>query len=163
MRQFLEDPGEVLERVRAQTESDDETAELEEGHANLASRLAAKHKKRDRWLHLYAQGLISEGELELHLADVRTQGDNRKLLLSSVESDLAAKREEVELAESTEVWLLTLRERLSEVEEDTEEAFEKRRQLVNLAVQESVLSLTAQALPEGNSNSSSDSGYISIE
>ena len=134
MRQFLEDPGEVLERVRAQTESDDETAELEEGHANLASRLAAKHKERDRWLHLYAQGLISEGELELHLADVRTQLDNVKLLLSSVESDLAAKREEVELAESTEAWLLTLRERLSEVEEDTEEAFEKRRQLVKLLV-----------------------------
>ncbi len=56
------------------------------------------------------------------------------MLLSSVESDLAAKREQVELAESTEAWLLTLRERLSEVEEDTEEAFEKRRQLVKLLV-----------------------------
>src|SRR5829696_3351167 len=30
--QFLKDPGEVLERVRAQMESDDETAELEERH-----------------------------------------------------------------------------------------------------------------------------------
>jgi hypothetical protein len=52
----------------------------------------------------------------------------------SVESDLAAKREEAGLAESTEAWLLTLRERLSEVEEDTGEAFERRRQLVKLLV-----------------------------
>jgi hypothetical protein len=120
--------------VRAQMESDDETAELEERHADLASRLAAKHKERDRWLHLYAQGHILEDELEIHLADLRNLIDNLKLLLSSVENDLAAKREEVELAESTEAWLLMLRERLSEVEEDTEEAFEKRCQLVKLLV-----------------------------
>jgi hypothetical protein len=51
--------------VRAYTESDDETAELEVRHAaDLAFRLAAKHKERDRWLHLYAQDHISiEGEL----------------------------------------------------------------------------------------------------
>jgi hypothetical protein len=107
---------------------------LRRGHADLATRLAAKHKERDRWLHLYTQSHISEEELELHLADVGTQLDNLRLLLSSVESDLAAKHEEVELAESTEAWLLTLRERLSEVEEDTEEAFERRRQLVKLLV-----------------------------
>jgi hypothetical protein len=44
--------------VRAQSESDDETADLEERHADLASGLAAKHKERDRWLHLYAQDHI---------------------------------------------------------------------------------------------------------
>jgi site-specific DNA recombinase len=91
VRQFLENPGEVLARVREQMESDDETAELEERHADLATRLAAKHKERDRWLHLYAQDHISEKELELNLADVGTQLDNLKLLLSSVESDLATK------------------------------------------------------------------------
>jgi DNA-binding transcriptional MerR regulator len=134
VRQFLENPGEVLARVREQMESDNEAAELQERHADLATRLAAKHKERDRWLHLYTQGHISEGELKLHLADVGTQLDNLKLLLSSVESDLATKHEVAEVAESTEAWLLTLRERLSEVEEDTEEAFEKRRQLVRLLV-----------------------------
>jgi site-specific DNA recombinase len=134
VRPFLENPGEVLARVREQMESDNETAELEERHADLATRLAAKHKERDRWLHLYTQSHISEEELKLHLADVGTQLDNLKLLLSSVESDLAAKHEEVELAESAEAWLLTLRERLSEVEEDSEEAFERRRQLVKLLV-----------------------------
>jgi site-specific DNA recombinase len=134
VRQFLENPGEVLARVREQMESDDETAELEERLADLATRLGAKHKERDRWLHLYTQGHISEGELELHLAEVGTQLDNLKLLLSLVESDLATKHEEAEVAESTEAWLLTLRERLSEVEEGAEEAFEKRRQLVKLLV-----------------------------
>jgi len=101
------------------------TLPCKERHADLATRLAAKHKERDRWLHLYTQGHISEEVLELHLADVGTQLDNLKLLLSSVESDLATKHEQVELAESTEAWLLTLRERLSEVEEDTEEPFSK--------------------------------------
>jgi site-specific DNA recombinase len=134
VRQFLDNPGEVLARVREQMEGGDETAELQERHADLAARLAAKHKERDRWLHLYTQSHISEEELELHLADVGTQIDNLKLLLSLVESDLAAKHEEVELAESTEAWLLTLRERLSEVEGDTEDTFEKRRELVKLLV-----------------------------
>jgi hypothetical protein len=134
VRAFVENPGEVIERVRAQMERDEETAQLEERYADLAARLAEKHKERDRWLHLYAQGHILEEELEIHLADPRNLIDNLKLLLSSVENDLAAKREEVEVAESTEAWLLTLRERIAEVEEDTEEAFEKRRQLVKLLV-----------------------------
>jgi len=134
VRQFLKNPGEVIERAREQMESDDETVELEERHADLASRLAAKHKERERWLHLYAQGHIPEDELEIHLADLRTQLENLKLLLSSVESDLASRREEARLVRDAEVWLLTLRERVGEVEEDTEDAFEKRRQLVKLLV-----------------------------
>jgi hypothetical protein len=134
VRQFLENPGEVIERIHAQMESDDETAELEERHTDLASRLAAKHKERDRWLHLYAQGHILEDELEIHLADLRTQLDNLKVLLSSVESDLASRREGARLVQDAEAWLLTLREHITEVEEDTEEAFEKRRQLVKLFV-----------------------------
>ena len=134
VRQFLKNPGEVLERVRSQMDSDDQTTDLQERHGDLATRLAAKHKERDRWLHLYAQGHILEDELELHLADLRTQLDNLKLLLAAVESDLDARREEVALAANAEAWLLTLRERLSEVEEDTEEAFEKRRALVKLLV-----------------------------
>jgi hypothetical protein len=134
VRQFLNNPGEVIERIRAQMESNEETAALEERHTNLATRLTAKHKERERWLHLYAQGHILEDELELHLADLRTQLDNLKMLLSSVESDLASRREEARLVQNAEAWLLTLRERMAEVEEDTDEAFEKRRQLVKLLV-----------------------------
>ncbi len=47
---------------------------------------------------------------------------------------LAQKREQAQLAESAEVWLVALRESVSEIEVDTEEAFEKRRQLVELLV-----------------------------
>src|SRR5215207_3703744 len=134
VRRFVENPGEVIERIRAQKEGDDATTQLEARHADLETRFAARHKERDRWLHLYAQGHISEDELEIHLADLRTQLDNLKLLLSSVEVELATRREEMEVAETAEAWLLTLRERLSEIEEDTKEAFEKRWQLVKLLV-----------------------------
>ncbi len=77
---------------------------------------------------------ILEDELDIHLADIRNLIDNLKLLLSSVEDELALKREHVEVAKTTKAWLLTLRDRIAEVEEDTEEAFEKRRQLVKLLV-----------------------------
>src|SRR5215207_2858159 len=133
VRRFLENPGEVLERVREQGIGSD-AAELEARHGDLAKRLAAKHKERDRWLHLYAQEHISENELETHLADVRTQTENLRQLLQSVEADLAQKHEQAQLAESAEAWLVALKERVSEIEEDTKEAFEKRRQLVKLLV-----------------------------
>jgi hypothetical protein len=43
--------------------------------------------------------------------------------------------EQAELAETTHAWLLALRERLAEAEEDTEDAFRARRQLVKVLVQ----------------------------
>jgi hypothetical protein len=55
--------------------------------------------------------------------------------LETVEEDLVAKREQTQLAASTEAWLVSLRERIAEVEEDTREAFEKRRELVRLLVE----------------------------
>jgi hypothetical protein len=61
--------------------------------------------------------------------------DNLKLLISSVENDLANIIETREVAERAADWLLTLRERLSEVEADIPEAFQKRRELVWLLVE----------------------------
>ena len=78
---------------------------------------------------------ISDEELETHLVDFRTRIDNLKLLIFSVEDDPAQRHEETELAASTEAWLMTLRERISEIEEDSPEAFKQRRQLVRLLVQ----------------------------
>jgi site-specific DNA recombinase len=135
VRQFLHDPGAVLERAREQLSSGDAHAELEARHADLSKQLASKHKERDRWLHLYAQGYISDKELETHLADLRAQLDNLKLLLSSVEDELKAQREHVEIAETTEAWLMMLRERVEEVEAATDEAFVNRRELVRLLVE----------------------------
>jgi site-specific DNA recombinase len=135
MRRFLENPGEVLEQVREQMGSDDVLSELEGRRESLEKRLAAKHKERDRWLHLYAQDHISDAELEMHLADLRGQLDNLKLLLGSVEDELEGRRARVEVAESAEAWLMTLRERVEELEEGTEEALEKRRELAKLLVE----------------------------
>jgi septal ring factor EnvC (AmiA/AmiB activator) len=135
VRQFLEDPGEVLERVHEQLGADDATEGLETRREELSRRLAAKQAEKDRYVHLYAQGHISEAELETHLLDLKNQTENLRLLLGSVEAELSQKRAHQELTEAAHAWLLTLRERIAEVEEDTEEAFRARRQLVKLLVQ----------------------------
>ena len=135
VRRFLEDPGEVLERLREQHGADDATDELEMRREELSRRLAAEQAEKDRYVHLYAQGHISEAELERYLLDLKNQTENLRLLLGSVEAELSQKCEQAELAETTHSWLLTLRERLAEVEEDTEDAFRARRQLVKLLVQ----------------------------
>jgi site-specific DNA recombinase len=139
VRQFLRDPGAVFERVREEMESDDATTELEERNADLTERLAVKDKERDRWLHLYAQGHIADAELETHLADLRAQLANLNLLLESVEDELEAQREHARVAETAETWLMTLRDRVEEVEENTPEAFAKRRELVKLLVERIVV------------------------
>ena len=124
-----------MERVREQLKSDDDTEELAKRREDLAKRLAAKHSEKDRYVRLYAQGHISESELEVYLADLKNQTDNLRLLIESLDVDLSQRREQTELAETTAAWLITLRERIAEVEEDTEEAFRKRRQLVKLLVE----------------------------
>jgi len=58
-----------------------------------------------------------------------------RLLLGSVDADLSQERAHQGLTEVAHAWLVALRERIAEVEEDTEEAFRARRQLVKLLVQ----------------------------
>jgi site-specific DNA recombinase len=135
VRQFLEEPGEVLERVRLQLGTDDATDELETRREERGRRLAAKQSEKDRYVHLYAQGHISEAELETHFLDLKNQTENLRLLLGSAETELSQKRAHQELTETAHAWLVALRERIAEVEEDTEEAFRARRQLVKLLVQ----------------------------
>ena len=134
-RRFLQDlPGEVLERVREQLGSEDNAAELEARREELAKRLAARQAEKDRYVRTYAQGHISEEELDAYLADLKNQTDNVRLLLESVEAELSDRRERTTLADTTHAWLLSLRRRLAEVEEDTQEAFQERRQLAKLLV-----------------------------
>ena len=135
VRAFLADPGEVLERVREQLGADDATDELETRQEELGRRLAAKQAEKDRYIHLYAQGHISEAELETHLINLKNQTENLRLLLGSVEAELSQKRAHQELTKAAHAWLMALRERIAEVEKDTEEAFRARRQLVKLLVQ----------------------------
>jgi hypothetical protein len=54
VRRFLEDPGEVLERVCKQLGSEDKAAELEARRNKLAKRLAAKQAEKDRYVRPYA-------------------------------------------------------------------------------------------------------------
>ena len=54
VRLFLQNPGEVLEQVRAQMDSDGEVAELEARRGDLMKRLAVKSAEKDRYVKLYA-------------------------------------------------------------------------------------------------------------
>jgi site-specific DNA recombinase len=136
VKRFVTDPGEVLERVRQQLKGDDgDSEDLDARLKALEKRLAAKQAERDRYVKLYAQDHITESELETYLADLKNQIANLRLLIESTEADLSQRRERAELADTTYVWLMTLRERVSEVEEDTPEAFHKRQQLVRLLVE----------------------------
>jgi len=144
----LHDPGEVLERVREQMGAEGAGDGLEERRASLANRLATKQAEKDRYIRLYAAGHLDEGELDAYLADVRSQVENLTLLISSVEADLTRAQEEKELAATTEAWLMSLRENLREVEADTQEALDKRRELVRLLVERIGVSRTEEGRPK---------------
>jgi hypothetical protein len=90
--------------------------------------------EKDRYVRTYAQGYISEEELDAYLADLKNQTDNLRLLLDSVEADLSHTREQMSLTDTAQAWLLSLRRRVAEVEEDTQEAFRERKELVKLLV-----------------------------
>jgi len=134
-RRFLENPGEVLERLREEAQGDGQTEALEERHANLTRRLGQKEAEKDRYVRLYAQGHLDDSELAAHLEDLKYQAENLRLLRDSVEVEIAGKKEQQHLAETTGAWLRTLRERIAEVEADTGEAQTTRRELVRLLVQ----------------------------
>ena len=136
VRSFLKNPEEILERARAELAEDTESEDLEQRHASLTRRLAAKQAEKGRYVKLYAQGHLDEEELEVHLVDLKNQVENLRLLISSVEAEVARKEEDKLTAQTTEAWLLTLRERVEELEEDTEDALERHRELVKLLVEQ---------------------------
>lgn len=97
VRRFLNDPGEILERVRDELGDEGVTEELDTHKAELSKRLAARQAEKDRYLRAYAQDHISENELSVCLADIKNQLDNlRRLLLDSFEGQLSQKREQAE-------------------------------------------------------------------
>jgi hypothetical protein len=86
VRRILQNPGEVLERVRDQIGGATDGRELEARRKDLAKRLAGRQAEKDRYVRTYAQGHILEKELDVYLADLRNQTDNLRLLLASVEA-----------------------------------------------------------------------------
>ena len=135
VKRFLENPGEVLERLRERAQADGKGEALAVRHADLAKRLGQKEAEKDRYVRLYAQGHLDDSELATYLEDLKYQTQNLRLLLESVEAEIAGKKEQQHLAETTGVWLHTLRERTAEVEADTEEAQATRRELVRLLLE----------------------------
>ena len=105
-------------------------------------------KPISRYVRTYAQGHISEEELEVYLADLKNQTSNLRLLLESVEAELSQWRQQVALADTTHAWLLSLRRRLTEVEQDTPEAFRARRRLVELLVESIAVGKQDDGRPE---------------
>jgi site-specific DNA recombinase len=136
VRAFLANPGEVLERVRAQMADASDTAELEERHDSLKRRLAEAEGELDRLLNLYATGEIDAEWLTTHVRDRKGRIENLEMLIASVEADIASRVQNRAAAERTETWLRTLADNLAEVEGDAPEAFQKRRELVELFVKE---------------------------
>jgi septal ring factor EnvC (AmiA/AmiB activator) len=171
VRHFLEDPGEVLERLREQHDAADDAGELEASRKKLAKRLATKQAEKDRYVRTYAQGHISEEELDAYLAELKKQTDNLRVMLASVDAELSERRERTALTDTTHAWLLSLRKRLDEVEEDTPEWFEKRKQLVGLLVESISLGkskqegraevqITYRFGPPPDSNAESDGSFM---
>jgi site-specific DNA recombinase len=73
--------------------------------------------------------------LTTHVRDREGRIENLKLLIASVESDIAAREQDRIAAEQTETWLRRLADNLAEVEGDSIEAFRKRRELVQLLIE----------------------------
>jgi Recombinase zinc beta ribbon domain len=136
VRRFLKNPGAILERLHEQHDAAADAGDLEARKKGLAKRLAAKQAEKDRYVRAYAQAHISEEELDAYLAELKKQIDNLRVLLASVEAELSERQERKSLTDTTQAWLLSLGRRLEEVEEDTPEGFEKRKQLVGLLVAE---------------------------
>ena len=119
VRRFLSNPGETLRHAREQMQSDI-PAETRDRRVDLVKRLAGKRAERERWLRLYARDLISEAELDAHLAALRSEMDALELLLRGVEDEIARQQEHAQLARDTAAWLERLATRLDEVEGDSE-------------------------------------------
>lgn len=136
VRRFLINPGEVLERLWEQAVESEEAEELGERLNILQKRLATRQVEKDRYIRQYARGVIeTEEELDDYLDGVRTEVQNLHMLVKSVEAELAARKDQSHLAESTEAWPAALSERIPEVEADTPEARAVRRELVQLLVE----------------------------
>jgi chromosome segregation ATPase len=143
IRGFVENPGEVLERVKEQMEERrTQTGELEERIASLTKRLATVQGEKDKYVKLYAAGHLDEEELEVHLLDVKNRISNLKMLTESAKVGLVREEQDAAATKNTAMWLTSLRGALQALEEDTEEAWRDRRELVEQLVEKITVSRT---------------------
>jgi site-specific DNA recombinase len=143
IRRFVENPGEVLERVKEQMEErHSQAGELEERLASLTKRLGSVRGEKDKYVKLYAAGHLDEEELETHLMDLKNRISNLKMLIESTEAGLAREEQDAAAARSTATWLTSLRGNVVVLEEDTDEAWYGRRELVEQLVERITVSRT---------------------
>jgi len=93
VRAFLANPGKVLQRVREHMAGEDDYAELEERRNSLKKRLREVEGELDRLLNLYATGEIDAEWLTTHVRDRESRIENLKLLIVSVEADIASREQ----------------------------------------------------------------------
>jgi site-specific DNA recombinase len=143
IRGFVENPGEVLERVKEQMEEQrSQAGELEERLASLTKRMAKAQGEKDEYVKLYAAGHLDEDELETHLLDLKNRISNLRMLIEAAEVDLAREEQDAASAKSTATWLTSLRGNLEALEEETDEAWYGRRELVEQLVERITVSRT---------------------
>jgi chromosome segregation ATPase len=140
IKTFIEDPGDPLERAKQQMLERAQSDGLEERRESLAKRLAQTQAERSKYVKLYAQGDLDEDELEVHIADAKNRIANLKLLMESVEADIAYRQQDYIAAQDAALWLASLRDSLEALEEGTGEAFLQRREVVKLLVERITIS-----------------------
>jgi hypothetical protein len=140
---LVENPGEVLERVKEQMEGQrSQRGELKERLTSLTKRLATAQGEKDKYINLYVAGHLDEEEVATHLLDLKNRISNLKMLIESTEADLAREEQDAGAAKDTAMWLTSLRGALEELEEDTDEAWHNRRELVEQLVERITVSRT---------------------
>jgi hypothetical protein len=122
-----------------------QAGELEERLASLTKRLTAAQGEKDKYVKLYAAGHLDEEEVETHLLDLKNRISNLKMLIESAEVDLAREEQDASAAKNTATWLTSLRGNLEALEEDTDEAWYGRRELVEQLVERNTVSRTEEA------------------
>ena len=79
---------------------------------------------------------------ETHLLDLKNRISNLKMLIESTVAGLAREEQDAGAAKNTAMWLTSLRGALEELEEDTDEAWHNRRELVEQLVERITVSRT---------------------
>jgi hypothetical protein len=128
----------VSSALREQLRSEDSTADdaLEQRIEELEKRLVSKVSERERYARLFSKRLLDEGDEEAldHLLVVKNQVANLRLMLEAARAEQADSAAQRVIADTAKAYLMALRERTDEIEDDTPEAFIKRQQLVRLLV-----------------------------
>jgi site-specific DNA recombinase len=139
VKRFLQNPGEVLERVREQRADKGERAELEARRNALQKRVANIEAEITNLFASIAAG-VSARRVAPQISEREQSIEHIGEMIAEIEAEIAEADAEQARAESTAAYLNTLAKRLAEVEADTTEAFARRRELVQLLV----ASLTAE-------------------